>query len=63
MKLPSAVEMDRRLGLALPARVDIFGIETEVVVTFGEAYTPDVVTAIPTLTQLVLQMLTQPLAR
>ena len=57
MNLPTAMEMGRRLGLALPARVEIFAIEAEDVVTFGETCTPDVAAAIPIVTGLVLQML------
>lgn len=61
MNLPTAMEMGRRLGLALPERVEIFAIEAEDVVTFGETCTPDVAAAIPVVTELVLQALAQPL--
>jgi hydrogenase maturation protease len=57
MNLPTALEMGRRLGLALPEAVEIFAIEAEDVVTFGETCTPDVAAAIPTATELVLRAL------
>jgi hydrogenase maturation protease len=59
MNLPTAVEMGRRLGLALPGRVEIFAIEAKDVVTFGETCTPNVAAAIPVVTELVLRTLTQ----
>ncbi|GAB4541722.1 MAG: HyaD/HybD family hydrogenase maturation endopeptidase [Anaerolineae bacterium] len=57
MNLPTAMEMGRRLGLALPQQVEIFAIEAQDVVTFGETCTPDVTAAIPVVTELVLQAL------
>ncbi len=54
----TAVEMGRRLGLALPERVEIFAIEALDVVTFGEICTPRVTAAIPAMIELVLQTLT-----
>jgi hydrogenase maturation protease len=59
MNLPTAMEMGRRLGLDLPERVEIFAIEAQDVVTFGEACTPQVAAAIPAATEQVLQTLTQ----
>jgi len=59
MNLPTAMEMGRRLGLALPERVEIFAIEAQDVVTFGEACTPQVAAVIPAVTEQVLQTLTQ----
>ncbi len=63
MNLPTAMEMGRCLGMALPARVEIFAIEALDVVTFGETCTPHVTAAIPAVTELVLQTLTQLLAQ
>jgi len=57
MNLPTALEMGHRLGLALPKSVEIFAIEAEDVVTFGETCTPAVAAAIPIVTELVLQAL------
>jgi hydrogenase maturation protease len=57
MNLPTAMELGRQLGLDLPKRIEIFAIEAEDVVTFGETCTPDVVAAIPVVTELVLQTL------
>jgi hydrogenase maturation protease len=60
MNLPTALEMGRRLGLALPESVVIFAIEAEDVVTFGETCTPAVAAAIPIVTELILQSLGYP---
>jgi hydrogenase maturation protease len=57
MNLPTALEMGRRLGLALPRSVEIFAIEAEDVVTFGETCTPAVTAAVPVAADLVLQSL------
>jgi hydrogenase maturation protease len=57
MNLPTALEMGRRLGLALPDKIEIFAIEAEDVVTFGEKCTPDVAAAVPHVTELVLKSL------
>jgi hydrogenase maturation protease len=63
MNLPTAMEMGRCLGMALPASVEIFAIEALDVVTFGETCTPHVTAAIPAVTELVLETLTQLLAQ
>lgn len=57
MNLPTALEMGRQLGLMLPETVEIFAVEAEDVVTFGEICTPAVATAIPVVTEMVLQAL------
>ncbi len=57
MNLPTALELGRRLGLALPNRIDIFAIEAEDVVTFNETCTPAVTAAIPIAIKLVLETL------
>jgi len=59
MNLPTALEMGRRLGLALPDTVEIFAIEVEDVVTFGESCTRAVNAAIPVATELVLRSLAE----
>ena len=58
MNLPTAMELGRQLGLALPQIIEIFAIEAEDVVTFGETCTPSVDAAIPFVTELVLRTLT-----
>ena len=57
MNLPTALEMGRRLGLALPDTIEILAVEAEDVVTFGETCTPAVAAAVPVATELVLQLL------
>jgi hypothetical protein len=49
--------MGRRLGLALPETVEIFGIEAQDVVTFGQTCTSTVSAAIPAVTEMALQSL------
>jgi hydrogenase maturation protease len=56
MNLSTALEMGRRLGLALPETIEILAIEAEDVLTFGETCTPAVAAAIPVATDLVLQL-------
>jgi hydrogenase maturation protease len=58
MNLPTALEMGRRLDLALPEIIEIFAIEAEDVVTFGETCTPAVEAAIPVVAEMVLRTLT-----
>jgi hydrogenase maturation protease len=57
MNLPTALEMGRRLGLALPEKIEIFAIEAEDVVTFGEKCTPNVAAVVPYVTELILKSL------
>ncbi len=57
MNLPTALEMGRRLGLALPDSVEILAVEAEDVTTFGETCTPAVAAAVPVVTELILQLL------
>ena len=57
MNLPTALELGRQLGLDLPQITEIFAIEAEDVVTFGETCTPSVDAAIPIVTELILQTL------
>ena len=53
----TALELGRRLGLDLPQRIIIFGIEVEDVTTYSERCTPEVMTAIPACVTMVLQEL------
>ena len=57
MNLPTALEMGRRLGLALPETVEILAVEARDVITFGDTCTPDVDAAIPIVVEEILQML------
>ncbi len=59
MNLPTALEMGRRLSLALPDTIEILTIEAEDVTTFSETCTPSVAAAIPVVAELVLQLLEQ----
>jgi hypothetical protein len=52
--------MGRRLGLILPNGVEIFAIEAQDVVRFGETWTRNVATAIPAVTGPVLRAPAQP---
>lgn len=53
----SALELGRRLGLPLPEKIIIFGIEAGNVTTPGEGCTPEVESAIPLCVEKVLQEL------
>ena len=52
--------MGRRLGLILPDGVEIFAIEAQDVVTFGETCILNVATATPVVTEPVLRAPAQP---
>jgi hydrogenase maturation protease len=52
--LVTALEMGRRIGLALPEEIIIYAIEVENVLDFGEQPTPAVAEAIPQATAAVL---------
>lgn len=47
VSLTTALELGKRLSLAMPQEIAIFAIEVEDVTTFGEACTPAVEKAIP----------------
>ncbi|MBA7698006.1 hypothetical protein ES703_106680 [subsurface metagenome] len=47
INLATALELGKKLGLALPQRIIIFAIEVVDVTTFGEKCTPEVEKAIP----------------
>jgi len=53
----TALELGKRLGLALPQQIVIFGIEVENVSTFSEKCTPEVERAIPLCVEMVIQEL------
>jgi hydrogenase maturation protease len=53
----TAMELGKQLGLPLPGQITIFAIEVKDVTSFGEACTPEVMAAIPTCVDLVLQEL------
>ena len=53
----TALELGKRLGMALPYEIVIFAIEAKDVVTFGEECTPEVERAIPVAVDMVIQEL------
>jgi hydrogenase maturation protease len=59
LSLPAALELGRRLGLALPEdeAITIVAVEVEDVLTFGEMCTPQVQAAIPRAMQMVAEAL------
>lgn len=62
LSLPAALELGRRLGLALPEdeAITILAVEVEDVTTFGERCTPQVHAAIPRVVQMVLEEILTP---
>jgi hydrogenase maturation protease len=62
LSLPAALELGRRLGLALPEdeAITILAVEVEDVTTFGERCTPKVQAAIPRVVQMVLDEVLTP---
>lgn len=57
VNLATALELGRRLGLALPKDISIFAVEAEDVSNFGEECTPAVRRAIPVCAEMVLDEL------
>jgi hydrogenase maturation protease len=59
LSLPAALELGRRLGLALPedGAITIVAVEVEDVLTFGEVCTSQVQAAIPRAVQMVMHVL------
>ncbi len=53
----TALELGKRLGLALPQQIIIFAIEVENVTTYSEECTPKVRDAIPVCVEMVMQEL------
>ncbi len=57
---PTALELGRRLGMALPQQITIFAIEVKDVTNFSEKCTPEVEIAVPVCVQKVLDELSEP---
>lgn len=57
VNLANALELGRRLGLAMPREIIIFAIEVQDVTTFGESCTPQVERAIPAAVNMVAREL------
>ena len=53
----TALELGKRLGLALPPKIVIFAVEVENVCSFGEECTPEVMSAIPSCVAMVIREL------
>ena len=53
----TALEMGKKLGLALPQQITIFAIEVQDVNSFGESCTPKVTEAIPICARMIIQEL------
>jgi hydrogenase maturation protease len=51
----TALEMGKKLGLALPQQITIFAIEVQDVNSFGESCTPEVTKAIPICARMIIQ--------
>jgi len=51
----TALELGKRLGLALPRQIVIFAIEVEDVTTYGEKFTPEVERAIPACVEMIIK--------
>jgi len=62
LSLPAALELGRRLGLAVPEdeAITILAVEVGDVLTFGEVCTPPVQAAIPRVVQMVLDQVRIP---
>jgi hydrogenase maturation protease len=50
----TALELGKKLGLALPQQIVIFAIEVENVISFSEECTPEVERAIPAVAEMVM---------
>jgi len=53
ISLPTAIELGKRLGANMPARIDVLAVEAEDLVTLSESLTPCVEAAIPEAIRLV----------
>jgi hydrogenase maturation protease len=53
----TSIELGRRLGLAMPKKIEIFAIEITDNTTFSETLTQEVEQALPFLTEKVLESL------
>ncbi len=59
MSLQNALEMGRRLGADLPAEITVVGVSASHVYDFSEELSPPVQTAVPKMTVIVVELLTQ----
>jgi hydrogenase maturation protease len=50
-----ALELGRKLGMALPEDIAIYGIEVKDILTFGESCTPEVEDCIPLIVETILE--------
>lgn len=57
INLVTALELGKRLGLAMPAKIDIFAIEVSDTERFSEECTPAVAAAIPVCAEMVISEL------
>jgi hydrogenase maturation protease len=57
VNLATALEFGRRLGMALPRRIDILAIEVVDTTCFGEELTPEVAEAVPVCVNMVIEEL------
>jgi hydrogenase maturation protease len=57
VNLPTALELGKKLGLAMPREIVIFAVEVEDTVNFREECTPAVAAAIPICVEMVMQAL------
>lgn len=53
----TALELGKRLGMALPQKIDIFAVEVTDTSTFGEKCTPEVQQAIPHCVEMIIREL------
>lgn len=53
----TALELGKRLGMALPQKIDIFAVEVADTGTFGEKCTPEVQKAIPHCVEMIIREL------
>jgi hydrogenase maturation protease len=56
----TALELGKKLGLALPSRIDIFAIEVADASHFSEECTPEVTEAIPLCAEMIIHELRSP---
>lgn len=59
LDLPTALELGRRLGMALPQEIVLYAIEAADLSTFSEECTPEVKRAIPLCAQMILEELSR----
>ena len=59
VSLTTALELGKRLGMALPRQIIIFAIQASDITTFSEECTPDVKQAIPACVEMVIKELSR----